>query len=909
MLPSPAGLSPDERRGMTAAFLTTFGALFAHTLLETARDALFLTRLPASHLPGVYLVIALVAVGLSQAPWARRRVGGTYGLSQLLATAAAVTFLLWLIGPWQSPPGLYALYVWTGIIGSLVVLQFWMVLADLYTITQAKRIYQVVGTGSLLGAAVGGATARAISAQAPVTWLVLVAALAFAATAIGPAIALGRTARRTAPAPGGGLSMASAMRTLRADPYVRGLAGLVLVSTVALTLGDYVFKSAVARQIPPGELGTFFAGVYAVLNLLALAAQVLLTGWLFRVLGLHRALWVLPMLLFLGAAGVALGGGLAAALLLRGADGALRNSLDRTGRELLFVPLSNGLRARAKPLIDLVGQRGGQALASLFILAEVPLHRGDTVVAAAAAALAVIWVAWVVDLRSHYLDLFRSALREGAIRPAVDLPPVDLGSLEALITSLNSADDGEVLAAVELLAEEGRTRLIPALILHHPSSAVVGRTLELFARDGRSDFLPVADRLRRHPDPEIRSAALRARARVRPEEGPLRAALDDPSPLVRATAVAGLVAGGWGGEETARLLEEVVERGSPESQTALARAIAELPTAAFEAALLRLADSSADEVAVPAAQAMGALARSSFLPALLRMLDRHELRPAARDALVAFGDGALVFLDDALGDHALPAELRRHLPRTISAFASPGAAAVLQRHLLDEPDGAVRYRIIRGLNRLAARPDVDVDGGMLDPATEATLRGLFRLVHWRGVLERETAGDPRRVTPGHELLVQLLRDKETHAMERLSRLLALRYRGEDMKGVYRGLRSGDPRLRASSRELLEHLLAPPLRGAVLALVEEIPDPERLARATPFYAPPVLDYEGVLAVLLDEGGESLRCIAAHHAGELRLQALRPRLEGLRSPEAGFFLQRVVGRALEALATEGEAAAHA
>ena len=64
-----------------------------------------------------------------------------------------------------------------------------------------------------------------------------------------------------------------------------------------------------------------------------------LGAWLFRVIGLHRALWILPALLFVGAAGTALGGGLAAALLLKSADGSLRNSLHRTGSELLYVPL------------------------------------------------------------------------------------------------------------------------------------------------------------------------------------------------------------------------------------------------------------------------------------------------------------------------------------------------------------------------------------------------------------------------------------------------------------------------------------------------------------------------------------------------------------------------------------------
>jgi ATP:ADP antiporter, AAA family len=56
----------EERRGTAFAFLTIFGTLAAHTLLETARDALFLARLPASRLAIVYLMIAAVAVVLAR---------------------------------------------------------------------------------------------------------------------------------------------------------------------------------------------------------------------------------------------------------------------------------------------------------------------------------------------------------------------------------------------------------------------------------------------------------------------------------------------------------------------------------------------------------------------------------------------------------------------------------------------------------------------------------------------------------------------------------------------------------------------------------------------------------------------------------------------------------------------------
>ena len=256
------------------------------------------------------------------------------------------------------------------------------------------------------------------------------------------------------------------------------------------------------------------------LNGLALAAQLFLVSWLMRVLGVNRALWVLPAFLLLGATGVAIGGGLIAALLLKGADGVLRPSLSRVGMEVLFVPIPDQLRPFAK-LTDVLGQRGGQALASIFILGWLAQGRGDTMLAIVSALLCALWIAWTVNLNPHYLEIFRDALRNGTLKDTARLPALDLGALEVLFSALNSQNDAEVLGALDLLDAEGRARLVPALILYHPARAVVFRALNILAKSGRVDFLPIADRLFDSPDAEIRAAALRARSTVQPDKSAL----------------------------------------------------------------------------------------------------------------------------------------------------------------------------------------------------------------------------------------------------------------------------------------------------------------------------------------------------------------------------------------------------
>jgi ATP:ADP antiporter, AAA family len=901
MLASVADIRPGERRGAVGAFLTLFGILASHTLLETARDALFLARLPPSQLPWVYLAMAVLAIAISQGPWrVPKRLSGRRSLAVLLVGCAAVTFLFWLSGVSTHPWALRALYVWTGLLGTLAGLQFWMVLGELYTVTQAKRLYKIIGTGALLGAVGGAGLARMVADQFGAPHIVLASAVVLALTGVGPALLVRRPAGAVVRDDKGGPNLVQAIRLVSGHPYVKMLGGLVLVSTVALTLADYVFKSEVAQRIPREELGTFFANFYMILNLLALGAQTLLIGWLMRVLGLHRTLWVLPAFIFVGAAGVALGGALVAALLLKGADGTLRHSLHRTGTELLFVPLPDRLRARAKPIIDVVGQRGGQAVASLLILAEVSQNRGNSVLAAAAAALCILWVAWASELRRHYLDLFRAALREGSMRARVGMQAFDLGSLEALFAGLNSKNDAEVVGAMDILADEGRVRLIPALILFHPSRDVVLGALEHFARSGRNDFVPVADRLLGHADEEVRAAAVRARTAGQRDEAVLRAAAKDPSPLVQATALVGLVAGGWVTDEAQATADGLLASPSPEAKRALARALRQQPVVAFDDLLEQLAETDDTAVQVDVAYALGARRDPKFLPVLLPLLASRHVRPAARAALVEYGHEGLVFLAEAMADETLPHELRRHLPRSISRFPAVDAVPALIGRLLDEPDGMVRYKILRGLGRLAAEnPDVPVDPAVVAEATRLTLEAAFRLVDWRLTLARGAAEDVRRATPGHQLLATLLRDKEVHAVERLFRFLGLRHRGEDFEKIYRGLRNMSPKVRASSRELLENLLDPSLRAAVVGIVDDVPDSARLAHAAPFYVPEALGYERLLFNLLDQQGETVRCIAAYHVGELGLTEFRERLESFQRAPTGLFVQRVIERALALL----------
>ena len=146
------------------------------------------------------------------------------------------------------------------------------------------------------------------------------------------------------------------------------------------------------------------------------------------------------------------------------------------------------------------------------------------------------------------------------------------------------------------------------------------------------------------------------------------------------------------------------------------------------------------------------------------------------------------------------------------------------------------------------------------------IESALKKLDWRITVEHAAANKPDLLTPGHDVLVQLLRDKERLSIERLFRTLGLRYRNENLARIYYGLRSKNPALRSSSRELLESVLPARLGAAVIALTDDLPDEGKLEAAAAWYTPQRLSLEQLLATLRAEPSSTLSAVATYYAAE-------------------------------------------
>ena len=856
----------DEVPAAVQAFALLLLIISAHTVLETARDALLITRLPSRSLGIVYVAVAVCVLPASAlASRLSARLGARWALGGALLTAAVVLNVLFLIP--TTPASVVGLYVASGLIGAVVVPQFWSLVGAFFTVAQARRLLGSIAAAGVLGASLGSASAAGLLMLMRVKGLLLVTAGLLVAVTIVLLLSP-RIESRSPPVPDRAAPMLQSSDTLRHEPFLRRIALMVVVSTAAALAIDYFFKWTVARDVEPHHVAQFVARYYAVLNGLSLVTQVFVSGALVRKVGVTTAAIVTPLLLAMGAVGaLVFNGALAAVLVLRGTDGALLNSVHRVTTELVYLPVAPAARTRAKPFIDGALARTTQALCGAALLA-LGAWLSPRIMATAAVVLTVAWVAVAVTTRRPYLDLLRRAI--STLRPEPGADPIDLESASSLVQLLAHDDPAIALGAMNALARRGRERLIPALILLHEDEKVVVRALALFAASQRQDWVARAGRLLHDPRNEARIAAARALA----AHGQLDLAdlAQDASPRVRGYVALRSSLGNAGidpADDPA--IAEILERTGVESDDArlgILAAVADVdPDRRTLRVLLALADGSpaSREWTEGLARAVASQHATALIPDLIARLPLRDGRETLRGALASLGAPAVTGLWSALRDRSRERSLRIHLPGSIARFGTRQVAEQLLGHIEAEEDGLVRYKTIRALQRLVVEKRIQLDRVRLEKLVRRNVLEHFRLLGLHAAFEGATFEEPTE-----RLLVRLLEDKLNQSLERAFRLLQIAYPREDLRRVLAASRSADRRTRANAAEFVDALLRDrderPLSALLRLAIDNLTAAMKAERGSQVHgvAPAPRGREAALEILVRDADATVAALAQLHA---------------------------------------------
>jgi len=401
---------PEERSALLWSFAYFFSLLAGYYLLRPVREEMGI-RGGVENLPWAFtatFAVMLVAVPVYSLWVARVPRARAIPVVYRFFLLHLVVFWLFLRAGVAREAVARSFFVWVSVYNLFVVSVFWSYMADVWTSTQARRLFGVVAAGGSAGAIAGPLLAALLVGRLGVANLLLLSALLLevAARCAGR---LGRWARSRAPdadaaALGGGPF--AGYRDVFRSPYLGALAGQMLLATATGTIVYFQQAQLVASLIRDSAARTrLFASIDLAVNVLSLLLQGLAAGRLMASLGLGLSLALHPLLALGGLLLVAFSPTLLAVTGVQALRRAVHFGLERPAREVLYTVVPREQKYKAKSFIDTVVYRGGDALAGWGWKGLVALGLGLGGVALTVTPLAVAWLLVARYLRRRHAAL------------------------------------------------------------------------------------------------------------------------------------------------------------------------------------------------------------------------------------------------------------------------------------------------------------------------------------------------------------------------------------------------------------------------------------------------------------------------------------------------------------------------
>ena len=350
----------------------------ANNLIKILRDSVFLGHHSVSELPYLYILVALIA-GVIITTYSRYT--ANISIVRLILWTNAVILsniaFFWVVLTYfDSAWGHYAFYIWSAMATVIAVAQAWTLANHTFTEEEGRRCFGLIAAGGTVGGVAASFGAKwSIHLSVESKHLLGVIASGYIIASI-----LVIWAERRLKVASSEVEISELQRTetsstkgigelLAGSSYLKTIAVIILVSVIVSTIIDFHFKIGAKQAYPSTrELAGFFSSYYGWLNVATLFFQVLLTGRILSKIGLTPSLYVTPSALLTGALAIIIWPGLPSAMLTRMADAILRNSIHRSGMEVVYMAVPASVVKAIKTFLDVVVERVGDASAGFIIL-------------------------------------------------------------------------------------------------------------------------------------------------------------------------------------------------------------------------------------------------------------------------------------------------------------------------------------------------------------------------------------------------------------------------------------------------------------------------------------------------------------------------------------------------------------
>ena len=368
---------PEETTITLLMFFYFFLITSSAYIIKPVKTSLFLDKLSYKNLPYAYLLTALL-IGFFVTLNSRllRVMKRHVYISLSLVFFIASLLIFWLLFTngrnWFSPavlkwiPMIY--WFWADIFLITSVTQFWILINDIYTPRQAKRLVGFLVSGGLLGGIYGAFLASRMAKFIQTENLLLITPVM-----LGVCLVLVNVISRFIKRKKREEVQESKAREIQKTGYVKSfrlltknrhlifLSGIVVVAIIVTTLIDFQFNSFVEGHFTQATNGgytvqkdamtSFLAAFFMVLQIFAYVLHISSTNRILKNFGIRIALLITPLFLLIGSVAFFLYPIFPMAVLLKGSDKSLAHSLSQSVRELLYIPIPPDIKYKAKVFI------------------------------------------------------------------------------------------------------------------------------------------------------------------------------------------------------------------------------------------------------------------------------------------------------------------------------------------------------------------------------------------------------------------------------------------------------------------------------------------------------------------------------------------------------------------------------
>ncbi len=841
-----------EGEGKRATLMLCYIFLVISSLMivKPVCNSLFLSEFGAEQLPIVFILVAVFAA-LGSTVYSRLL--RLYPLDRLITRtlfgviAAFAVFWALLSYDYMKGWALYAFYVLVAMFAVLATAQFWILANMTFNSREAKRLFSYIGAGAIAGGITGGYVTNLL---APVIGSANLIFLCIAALSI--CIVLVRKiwtenerhrihigtrqqeqVKRVSNNP---------LRLIANSRHLTFLASIIGIGVLVAKLVEFQFGAIASEKIlEEDQLTAFFGFWLSTLNIISLGIQLLLTRRVVGVFGVGVSLFFLPAGILLGAAAILINPVLWSAIFIKIADGSLKNSVNKAGIELLSLPIPAESKNQTKTFIDVFVDSFATGIGGLLlVLLTYVLGFNVRGVAAVSILLIFLWMYLAFRIRQEYIQSFRLKI-ESAGSKNNHVP--DLGNTSVfggIIEILQGDNERQILEVLKMIGTVRNPRLLPPMhsLIEHTNPAIRLEVLKWICHQKTEEFIDAAERLVRDEDIDIKAEAFQYLLHCyyyrRPEwiDDYLRHADN----LIRLSALLCLSRESRNNQAIKKqfALRDLVEtelknirnisdeEDQYSSKILCARIIGAGDLRALWPYLHILLNDPNPEIKKEAVMAAGYTRDQEFIPVLMRYLKDPGMMSAAQSAFKNYGPGILDTLTEVMHIHKEGPQVLKQIPRIIAGIGTQRAVDILFSEL-HQTDHALRYEIIKALNRMRlAFPHLRFDersvaDSILVEARIYTDLLIFYYAQRRKTDSEDIAGE--EIHQARKQFIEALEVRLDYALERIFRLLGLKYPPDDIYNAYLGIKSNEPDLRINAVEFLDNVMEPGLKRTLIPLIE------------------------------------------------------------------------------------------